>query len=130
VLQPACDLGLGDEPLTADLVVGVLLQELFQRHLAVQLAIQRHEDVAQPAPRMGSQDAEPLAVAGRGAHRQPGGAVGVIIVGLGGLAVLAPRDAGERGIDVGLAERGQAGAGGPARRHCGQTLLHIATVRF
>ena len=62
VLQPAGDLGLGDEPLAADRVVGVLLQDLFQRHLAVQLAVERDEDGAEAAPGMGPQDAEPLAV--------------------------------------------------------------------
>ena len=63
VLQPAGDLGLGDEPLAADRVVGVLLEDLLQRHLAVQLAVERHEHRAQAAPRMRPQDAEPLAVA-------------------------------------------------------------------
>ena len=53
-----------DEPLAADRVVGVLLEDLLERHLAVQLGIERHEDLAQPAAGVRPQDAEPLAVAG------------------------------------------------------------------
>ncbi len=56
---------------------------------AVQLGIQGDEHLAQPAPRVGPEQAEPLAVAGGPADRQAAGAVGVvIIVGLGRLAVL------------------------------------------
>ena len=68
VLEPAGDLGLGDEPLAADRVVGVLLEDLLERHLAVQLAVERHEHRAQPAPRMRPENAEPLAIAGGRAH--------------------------------------------------------------
>ena len=65
VLQPAGDLGLQHEPLAADRVVGVLLEDLLERHLAVQLGVERHEHLAQPAPRMRPEQAEPLAIAGR-----------------------------------------------------------------
>ena len=64
VLQSAGDLGLGDEPLAADRVVGVLLENLLERHLTVQLGIQGHEHLAQTAARMWPEQAEPLAVAG------------------------------------------------------------------
>ena len=76
---------------------------------------------------MRPQQAEPLAVAGGRADRQTGGAVGVVvIVGLGGVAVLAPCDPGERGLDLGLAQLGQAGAGGSVGGDGGQALLHVA----
>ena len=131
VLQPAGDLRLGDEPLPAHRVVGVLLEDLLQRHLAVQLAVERHEHLAEPAPRVRPEQAEPLAIAGRPADRQTAGAVGVvIIVGLGGVAVLGPCDPGERGLDLGLAQLGQAGAGGSVGGDGGQAFLHVATVRF
>ena len=64
VLQPAGDLGLEQEPLAAGRVVGVRLEDLLERHLAVQLAVQGDEDRAQAAPGVGPQDAEPLAVGG------------------------------------------------------------------
>ena len=56
--------------------------------------------------------------------------LGVIIVGLGGVAILAAGDRAECGTDVGLTEPGQAGEGGSARRDGGQALLGIAVVRF
>ena len=131
VLEPAGHLGLQHEPLAAHRVVGVLLEDLLERHLAVQLAVERHEHLAQPAPRVRPEQAEPLAIAGRPADRQSAGAVGVvIIVGLGGVAVLGPCDPGERGLDLGLAQLGQAGAGGSVGGDGGQALLHVATVRF
>ena len=64
VLQPAGDLGLEQEPLAAGRVVGVVVEDLLERHLAVQLGVERHEDGAQAAPGVGPEDAEPLAVAG------------------------------------------------------------------
>ena len=62
MLQPAGDLGLDEEPLAAGRVVGVMVEDLLERHLAVQLTVQRHEDRAQAAAGMRPQDAEPLAV--------------------------------------------------------------------
>ena len=79
-----------DEPLAADRVVGVLLEDLLERHLAVQLGVEGHEDLAQAAPRMRPQHAEPLAVAGGRADGVAGGAVGVVVV-VGGRAVLPSR---------------------------------------
>jgi hypothetical protein len=54
----------------------------------------------------------PLAISGSLADRQPGGAVGVlVVVGLGDLAVPGLRDPCERRLDLGRAKRRQAGAG-------------------
>src|SRR5262249_27252486 len=91
VLQAAGELGLGDEPLAADRVVGVPLEDLLERHLAVELGIEGDEDLAQAAPCMRPEQAEPLAVAGGRADRHSRRAVGVIVK-FGGLAVLAPYD--------------------------------------
>ena len=77
MLQPAGDLGLEQEPLAAGRVVGVVVEDLLERHLAVQLGVQRHEDGAQAAPGVRPQDAEPLAVGGGRADGVAGGAVGV-----------------------------------------------------
>ena len=60
-------------------VVGVLVEDLLERHLAVQLGVERHEDGAQAAPGVRPQDAEPLAVAGGRADGVAGGAVGVAV---------------------------------------------------
>ena len=77
VLQPAGDLGLEQEAGAADRVVGVLVEDLLERHLAVQLGVQGDEDGAQAAPGVGPEDAEPLAVGGGRADGVAGGAVGV-----------------------------------------------------
>ena len=69
-----------------------------------------------------SEVAEPTAIAG--------GALGVIVFGLGGQAVLAPGDPCKGGLDVRLAQLRQAGAGGPVGRHGGQALLDVAAVRL
>ena len=44
------------------------------------------------------------------------------------MAVLAPRDPGERGLDLGLAQLRQAGAGGAVGGDGGQALLHVAVL--
>ena len=62
VLEPAGDLRLEQEPLPAGRVVGVVVEDLLEGHLAVQLAVERDEDGAQAAAGVGPQDAEPLAV--------------------------------------------------------------------
>ena len=81
MLQPAGDLGLEQEPLAADGVVGVMVEDLLERHLAVQLGVERHEHRPQPAPGVRPEDAEPLAVAGGRADGVGGGAVGVAVLG-------------------------------------------------
>ena len=79
MLERAGDLGLGDEAFAAERIVGVLLDDLLERDLAVELAIKCQEDDPQPSSRMRPDDAEPLAV-GRGrANKVIGGPVGVIV---------------------------------------------------
>ena len=75
MLQAAGDLGLDQEPLAARRVVGVVVEDLLERDLAVQLGVEGHEHGAQAAAGMGPQDAEPLAVAGGGTDGVTRGAV-------------------------------------------------------
>ena len=77
MLQPAGDLGLDQEPLAADGVVGVLVEDLLERHLAVELGIQGHKNGAQAALGVGPQHAKPLARGGGRPERVAGRAVGV-----------------------------------------------------
>ncbi len=53
MLEAAGDFGLQHEPLTTHGIVGVLVENLFQRHFPVQFFIQRDEDGAQAAARVG-----------------------------------------------------------------------------
>ena len=124
VLQPAGDLGLEQEPLAAGRVVGVVVEDLLERDLAVQLAVERHEHRPQPAPGVRPQDAEPLAVAGRRADGVGGRAVGIAVLGR---AVPGGHMA-ERRLDIRVAEPGQALARRLAGRHGGQALLDVAVL--
>ena len=124
VLQPAGDLGLEQEPLAADRVVGVVVEDLLQRHLAVQLRVEGHEDGAQAAPGVGPEDAEPLAVGGGRADGVAGGAVGVVV----GAGSSRSRRWASVAVDVGVADPGQALAGRAAGGDGGQALLGVAAV--
>ncbi len=62
VFEPAGDLGFEQEAGAADGVVGVLVEDLLERHLAVQFLIEGDVDGAQSAAGVGPKDAEPLAV--------------------------------------------------------------------
>ena len=107
-------------------VVGVVVEDLLQCHLAMQLRVQRDEDGAQAAPRMGPQDAEPLPV-GRGrADGVGGGAVGV---GIGLARSRTGADVGESSLDLAVAECGEALAGRSSGGNGGQALLG-ATAMF
>ncbi len=81
VFEPAGDLGLKQEPLAADRVVGVVGEDLLERDLAVQLGVERHEHGAQATPGVRPQDTEPLAVAGGRVHCVAGVAVGIDFLG-------------------------------------------------
>ena len=124
VLQSAGDLGLDQEPLAAGGVVGMVVEDLLERHLAMQLGIQGDEDRAQPAAGVRPQHAEPLAVAGGRADRVTGGAVDVLRTELG----RARAELGDGGADVGIAELGEALTGGAAGGDGGETPFHVAAV--
>ena len=48
VLQPAGDLGLEQEPLAADRVVGVVVEDLLERHLAIELGVEATKTAPRP----------------------------------------------------------------------------------
>ena len=81
MLEPPGDLGLEQEAGAAVRVVGVAVEDLLQRDLAVQLRVEGHGDGPQAAPGVGPEDAEPLAVGGGRADGEAGGAVGVVVIG-------------------------------------------------
>ena len=56
MLQPAGDLRLAHEASPAVRVVGMPVLDLLEGHLAMQLLVPSHEDLAQPAPRVRPQD--------------------------------------------------------------------------
>ena len=124
VFEPAGDLGLEQEPLPAGRVVGVVVEDLLERHLAVQLGVERHEHGPQAAPGVGPQDAEPLAVAGRGADGVARGAVSIAVLGRAGCRA----DVAKRRLDLRIANPRQALPRGLAGRNRGQALLHVAAV--
>ncbi len=111
MFQAAGDLGLEQEAGAAGRVVGVLLQDLLDRHLAVQLLVERDEDGAQAAPGVRAQDAEALAIAGGRAEGVAGGPI-VVRVRLDRRRA----DPGQRGLDIGVAEPGEALASRTDRR--------------
>ena len=78
VLESAGHFGFQEKPRPTDRIIGVLVEDLLERDLAVKLAVQRDEDSAQTTLGVGSQDAESLSI-GRGrADAVCGGGVGVI----------------------------------------------------
>jgi hypothetical protein len=104
----------------------VLVENLLQRHLAMQLGVKRDEDGAQTTAGVRPEDTEPLAVAGGRAHGIRGGAVGV------GLAILLGRsgsDMTQGALDVGVAELSQALSSRTADRDGRQTLLDVTVLR-
>ena len=104
MLQPAGDLGLDQEPLPAHRVVGVPVEDLLERHLAVQLGVERHEHRPETASGVRSEHAEPLTVAG---GRADGVGCRAVDIALLGRAVCGG-DAVERRADFRVAEPGQA----------------------
>ena len=103
MLEAAGDFGLDHEPLAAGRVVGMVIEDLLERHLAMELGVQRHEDGAQTATGVRPQDAEPLAVAGGRADGVRGRAVVHVVLG----RPVRRADVTERGVDVGIAELGE-----------------------
>ena len=121
VFKPASDLGLDEEPLAAGRVIGVMVEDLLQRHLAVQLGVQRQEDGPQAPLGVRPQDAEPLPVAGGAAD-----GVGRWVVGVAGTRLDA--DVGEAGLDIGSTRGGEALECGAVEVERGQALLKVARV--
>ena len=106
-------------------VVGVTVEDLLERHLAIQLGVERDEHGSQSAPGMRSKHAEPLAVAGSRADGIGCRAFGVIsVVGR------AVRRAGgvERRVDLRAANPSQALSRRLAGRDGGHAFLHVAAV--
>ena len=101
MLQPAGDLGLDQEPLTADRVVGVVVEDLLERHFAIQLGVERDEHGAQPAPGMRPEDAKSLAVTGGRADGVGCRAVGIAVLG----RTVCRADVAERCADFRVTDR-------------------------
>ena len=122
VLQLPGDLGFHEEPGPAVGVVGVPVEDLLQRHLAVQLLVPRDEDGAQSALGVGAEDAEPLAAARGGADGVGGGAIGV------GVAVGVEDEADECRVDLGVGDGGEAPSDRWLDPDGGEALLGVAVV--
>ena len=105
----------------------MLVEDLFERDLAVQLGVEGDEDGAQAALGVGSEDVKPPAVAGGRADGERGRAVAVAVVVLPG-RLGSGADAGENGIEVRLADHREALAGRAAGGDDGQAPLGIAVV--
>ena len=123
MFQPAGDLGLEYETRAADGVVGVAVEDLLERDLAVELGVERHEDRAQASLSVRPEDAEPLAVTGGSPRDVGAGSVGVVFGrarAAGGVA--------ESGLDVRIADLREAGADGMARAQCREALFGVVVV--
>ena len=123
MFQPAGDLGLEYKTRAADRVVGVAVEDLFERDLAVQLSIERHEDRAQASLSVRPEDAEPPAVTGSSPRDVGAGSVGVVF----GTARAAGGVA-ESGLDVRIADLREAGADGMAGVKSRQALFGVVVV--
>ncbi len=99
------------------------VEDLLERHLAVELAVQRDEDFAQASLGMGPEYVEPLALGGGGARGEAGGAVGIFAGASVGRAKV-----GERGFHIGIVDAVQALAGRAADGDRGQAPRCIAPV--
>jgi hypothetical protein len=124
VFESAGDLGLEEEPLAADRVVGMMVEDLLEGHFAMQLAVERHEDGPQTAAGMWPKHAEPLAVAGGRADGVGRRAVILVIL----RRAVSRGDMAERRVDLRVAHLGQAFTSGAAGRDRGQALLGVAAM--
>ena len=129
VLEPAGDLGLDEEPGAAGRVVGVVVEDLLERDLAIELGVECDEDRAQASAGVRPEYAEAEPAGGGGADGEAGGAVAVGV----GLAVMG-RGLQGRGGDGGRPEfprrpsragssRGVEGPAGMAARLFSGSLL-------
>jgi hypothetical protein len=122
VLQAAGDLGLGQEAGAAVGVVGAVVEDLLEGHLAVQLLVAGDEEGAQAAAVVEAEDAVSLPVRGGGADGVGGGELGVAV------AVGAEGEADERRVDLRVAEGGEAPPDRRPDSDGGQALLGVAAV--
>ena len=143
MFQLARDLGFQQEAGAAGDVVGLLRQDLLERDLAVELAVERHADHPDTAPGVRPQGAEATAVGTRSPEtRSPetrgpvGRRVGVALGAECRFGRVADRrtvvdQAGgpvQRGLDVGIPQVPQAGHQCRRRGDRGQAPLGIAAV--
>ena len=112
----ACVRSLDEEAVSADRVVGILVEELLQGHLAVELVVEGDEHGPESPACMRPHHAESLAVGGRRADAEAGSRVGI---GFG----QSMDDEPERGVDLGIAQLGELVARGVARGDLGEALL-------
>ncbi len=122
VLQSARDLGLHDESLADDGIVGVGIENLLQRHLSVKLAIQRHEHRPEAAACVRPQHAESLTIACGRLH------------GVGRGAVSAPvrsgADPAQCGFDGGVSNSGEALSRRGTDGQRGEAFFGFAAIAF
>ena len=127
MLEIARDLGLQQEPLAANPVVGMSLEDLLERDLSIELAIEGDKDDAQAPFGMRAKDLKPLTV-GRGrAHRDRGGAPG-IAVRLG--VAQAAGDVAESGLKIGIGEACQGMMHGSTGGDGSQAPFRLAAMLF
>ena len=122
VLQPSRDLGLDEEPLAADGVVGVAVEDPLDRHFPVELAVQAHEHRAQTALRMRPEDAESPAFV-RSRHADASGPLGI------DLRRRAPAEEAHRLLDLRAAGPREGVADGSGDGDRGEATLRVIPVR-
>jgi hypothetical protein len=121
MLQAAGDLGLDQESGPAHLVVGVVVEDLLERDLAVQLGVESHEDSAQAALSVGPEDSKPLAIAGRNPERHRGRRI---------LGRRVRTDEGDALGEIRVAEGRELLDGRQPRGHRGERSLGVAIVEL
>ena len=123
VLEAAGNFGLQEEALAADRIVGVPVEDLFERDFAVQLDVHGDEDGPQATLGVRAEDTESLALGGGAAHRVAGGTVGIGADLGGGRAKMD-----EGSLNIGIGHVGQALARGSAGGEGREAPLGVARV--
>ena len=77
MFEAAGDLGLEQKPGSTGWIVGVAIEDLLERHLAIQLGIECHEHRPQAPLGVWPQHAEPLAFRGRCADGMAAGTLAI-----------------------------------------------------